>query len=84
MSKIRNIWYIFQGWTNDLLFKLRLKFNPKWEERLKICKACPTNVNGFCSKRKCDIIDNITICGCGCPINKRIKSDKPCPKKYWE
>jgi hypothetical protein len=77
------IFYIIQGWFNHFLFKMGMKNNPKWNERLKICQVCPTNINGVCSKKICEIIDNRRTCGCGCPVSKKIKSNKRCPKGHW-
>ena len=60
-----------------------LKDKPEWRRRFIICSSCDTNVNGTCSKKKCEIIDNKRTCGCGCLISKKIKSTKGCPKKKW-
>lgn len=78
-----NILYIIQGYFNHIAFKLGMKDNPEWNRRRKICASCTTNVNGKCSKKVCEVIDNRRTCGCGCYIEKKIKSSKPCPKNKW-
>lgn len=80
---MKNFFYILQGYINHFLFKIGMKKNKLWEERQAICNLCTWNVNGTCDKKKCAIVDNKRVCGCGCPISKKIKSRKRCPLKRW-
>lgn len=76
--------YVIQGWWNHFLFKLGMKDNPLWKERQAICNLCTWNINNTCSKKHCAIVNNKRVCGCGCPISKKIKSKKPCPLGRWK
>ncbi len=78
-----NFIYIIQAYINDLLYRMKLKDRPEWRQRRAICSSCTTNIRGVCSKKVCEIINNRRTCGCGCLIEKRIKSDKKCPKGKW-
>ncbi len=78
------IFYIIQGYFNHILYTMGLKDKPSWKKKLIICRRCPTNIKGICSKDICITINGDLVCGCGCNILQKVKSGSPCPKKYWK
>ena len=78
---------IYEGWKNYTLYQLGFE-DPEVEkiakERAEICSLCSFNVASVCSKRKKTTVDGEEIRGCGCPIEKKVRSmNSNCPKKLW-
>ena len=74
-----NPFHIIQGWVNDAI-----KTN-NWEKvsayRLDICKSCPAYDTVGTS---CKVPGTQPCCSsCGCPLNKKSRSDSNCPQKKW-
>ena len=71
---------ITRGMWNKIRKNLRIpnkEMEKKYEDRYKICLECPIISDDYqkCSKEKG---------GCGCPLDVRLRSNKGCPKGYWQ
>lgn len=86
---------IYDGWKNDIFPTDDIL--DMAESRANICAGCPLNVNNVCSKKKSgvavksfidnkgnQIIEGQTYKGCGCPLDKKTKSEtSKCPLGRW-
>lgn len=92
MSKLKTftkkLQEITEGWTNYILYKLgleTLRVSRIAKKRSSICHTCDFNVNGVCSTKKSTIVDGVEIWGCGCPLEKKVRSMKSnCPLNKWQ
>jgi hypothetical protein len=86
---IKNFKDIVVGWSNYLFNNEDAKKHAEY--KANICSTCPLNDNGTCSSTKYGTVvrdfiykeakrlEGQEVSGCGCPLNKKLLSDSPCP-----
>lgn len=86
---LRNFKDIVVGWGNYIFDNTDAK--KLAEYKVSICASCPLNDNGTCSTSKYGTVtkdfmykgkerlEGQTASGCGCPLEKKLLSDSPCP-----
>ena len=63
--------YIAEGWFFEIFqFFIKLKYRKPFEERLKICQRCPSNINECCKECGCFIKAKTKVKELSCPYGK--------------